>query len=264
MATRLDIEKRLSGGASNSDPNASIGGIMSSNAIGSQTAVYDSSSISGVTLLEGLGHATEGLGTLAFVTSATTLAWDPPGTGVEGTPVDVSLDGTYIIAGSPDDEYIIVDVVAASLPGGDDSQAVDIANILNNLFDDVGALEAAIGDIEYRCFYVLNNAGSGDALNARVWITQQPGNTPLMLDIGLDPAGVGDGSSTGVAATPSDEEDPPAGVSFSAPVTEGTGLMIGNLSPGDAQAVWVRRTVDPNTIASSPNDPSEITIGVSF
>jgi len=51
---------------------------------------------------------------------------------------------------------------------------------------------------------------------------------------------------------------------FTAPVTQGTAILIGNLSPGDFQAVWVRRAVPINEMASETDDKSELTIGVSF
>lgn len=263
MADVTDIVKRLSGGAAESDPDLALGGVMSTVGIDSQTAVYPTSTIAGVTLVEGLGHSSEGTGTLTFAIAGTTLVWNPA-SGLNGAPVDVSIDGRYAIKSAAGNEYIIVDVVAASLPGGNTAVDVDINNIQNNLFDDISNLEAALGETDYRCFYVLNDAGAGTALNVRVWITQQPGLSPTMFSIGLDPVGIGDGSATGVAVTIANEDTAPVGVVFTAPVTEGTALMIGNLTPGDVQAVWIRRTVPTNTLQDPPEDPGEVTIGVSF
>ncbi len=266
MATRVDMIKRLSGGAGNANPNLSLGGVISTaSQIFSQSIVYDGSGIAGVTLNEGLGTQLEGVGLLTFDFAATTLVWDPQfAGGSAGTPIDVSIDGDFLIPAAPDNEYILVTVVAASLPGSNTNDTVTITNNVNNLFAQVGGVEAALGSIKYRCYYFRNDAGAGDALNTRIWITQQPAFTGTMIAIGLDPAGIGDGVATGVATTIVDEDTAPAGVSFTAPVTEGTALLIGNLLPGEVQAVWVRRTVPVNELNESDADPSEITTGVSF
>jgi hypothetical protein len=154
--TQSDIEFRLSGGSSNSDPNASIGGIMSS------TEIVD-------------------------------------------------------------------DTVA-------------------NLFDNVTGGEAASGSVEYRCFYIVNTHGTDSLSGVKLWIESNTPSADTVIDIALDPAGIGDGASTGVAVTPSplDELTAPGGVSFELsplPVDESTAIEIGDLDAGEAQAVWVRRTV---------------------
>ena len=260
MAERKDIIMRLSGGAGNADPNLSLGGVISTaSQIASQSVVFDGGGVAGVTLNEALGHATPGVGTLDFTLTGTLLQWTPPGAGAQGAGVDVSIDGDYLIPAAPDNEYVLVTVVAASLPGGDTSDTATVASEVDAFFDVVGNVEAALGDIEYRCFYILNDAGAGDALNVKIWITMQPGDSGTMLAIGVDPAGV-----NGTAVTVADEDTAPVGPVFTAPVTEGTAIIVGNLTPGDFAAVWVRRTVPTNELASETDDKSELTIGVSF
>lgn len=129
----------------------------------------------------------------------------------------------------------------ASLGGVRSStQLVDAT--LHNLFDIVSGDEAAAGDAEYRCFYVRNAHGTLTLQNAEVYIQSNTPSGDTDVAIGLDPAGVGDGSATGVAATAADESTAPAGVTFSQPAS-GTPLAIGNLAPGESQAIWVRRDV---------------------
>ncbi|WP_456478124.1 hypothetical protein [Geoglobus ahangari] len=122
----------------------------------------------------------------------------------------------------------------------------------NNLFDDVSGDEAANGSVEYRCFYVKNTHASITLQNAVIYISAE---TPAgdQLDIGLDPAGVGDGTNTGVATTIADETTAPSGVTFSHPLDKSSGLAIGNLGPGQCIAVWVRRTVPAGTAAYAAN-----------
>jgi hypothetical protein len=55
-----------------------------------------------------------------------------------------------------------------------------------------------------------------------VWVSAEtPGG--VNIAIGLDPAGVGNGSTTGVTS-------------------KGTGLAITDLAPGTGRAIWLRRT----------------------
>lgn len=152
-----------------------------------------------------------------------------------------------------------------SNPTADDSiggkmSSVEIANaVLQNLFDNVSSAERATGTVEYRCFYFVNTHITESLDNAVVWIEAQTPSSDTSISIGLDPAGVGDGDTTGEATTIADETDPPSGVSFSEPATSGAGLSVGDLDPGDAIAVWVRRTVDSSAAAVS-NDPFIISI----
>lgn len=131
----------------------------------------------------------------------------------------------------------------ASLGGVISSTAIADAT-LHNLFDRVSGAESEAGDIEYRCFYFKNNHGTLTLKSPVIWISQDTPNADNEADIGLDPAGVGNGSTTGVATTVADESTAPAGVTFSHPTTEGTGLAVSDIPPGEAIAVWVRWTVD--------------------
>ncbi len=51
---------------------------------------------------------------------------------------------------------------------------------------------------------------------------------------------------------------PPAGITFSAPTTKGTGLNLGSLNAGQVRAIWIRRTA-ANTVAVS-NDGATIRV----
>lgn len=119
----------------------------------------------------------------------------------------------------------------------------------NNLFDDVSGDESAAGDVEYRCFYIVNSHGTLTWQNVVVWIGTETPDTETQLDIGLDAAGVGDGSTTGVATTIATESDAPAGAAFTHNTSKATGLNVGNIPAGEAVAVWLRRTVTAGAAA---------------
>lgn len=137
--------------------------------------------------------------------------------------------------------------------GGEMSNAAIADNTLQNLFDNVSASERTSGMTDYRCFY-FTNAHATETLETAILFIQQ--NTPAAdtaVAIGLDPAGIGDGVATGVAAVIPDEDTAPAGVAFSTP-DSGSPLAVGDLGPGEGFAVWVRRVVDPGAAPAS-GDP---------
>ena len=134
---------------------------------------------------------------------------------------------------------------AFSLGGGKSADEVDVSPILNNLFDNVSAAEAAAGAIEYRCVYVKNNHATDTVTSLKIWLsanTPSPGTT---IEMGLDPAG-----KNATAFGPiSPSSMAPTGVVFSAPSTEGAGLSIGTLQAKDVYPVWFKRTVTAGAAA---------------
>lgn len=131
-----------------------------------------------------------------------------------------------------------------SLGGIISATAVNLVTTTNNLFDNVQDAEAASGDIEYRCTYLLNNSGTDTLKAAKVYIASNTPSADTTVQIGLDPAGVGNGSTTGVATTVANENTAPAGVVFSNAATSAAALAIGDLGPGKAIAIWHKRVVN--------------------
>lgn len=129
---------------------------------------------------------------------------------------------------------------------------------LNNLWDDVSGAEAAAGDVEYRCVFVLNNHASLTLQNANAYITSQTAGGGT-IDMGLDPAAVSaKGSASAQAATIANESSAPAGVTFTSP-TSGSPLTIGDMAPGTVKGIWLRRTV---TAGAGALNPDGVIIGV--
>jgi hypothetical protein len=125
--------------------------------------------------------------------------------------------------------------------------------VLQNLFPNVSFGEATSGIVRYRCFYLANDNDTDDVDDVTLWIEVQTPSATTAVAIGLDDAGIGDGSSTGVATEPADDVTEPDDVVFTAPANEGAGLVIGTLGAGDVIAVWVRLTVEEET-APLPSD----------
>lgn len=110
---------------------------------------------------------------------------------------------------------------------------------LNNLWDNVSGAEAAAGDVEYRCVFVLNNHATLTLEGAEVEVTSQPagGAVAIALD---NIAASAKGSGSAQAATVANESTSPGGSAGAFGVGP---LTIGNLAPGEVKGIWIRRTV---------------------
>jgi hypothetical protein len=147
------LELRLSGGSGNTDPGSSLGGDASSERVLAQSATA-LSNITGVVIDYAAGNVV-GEGVLTFTAAGQTLKWHASGE-ADGAAVAVGANGRYVIK-SGTFGFLMVTVTAASLPGGNQTDNVTIANIANEVFDDVSRSESFAGDTEYRCLYAINN-----------------------------------------------------------------------------------------------------------
>lgn len=135
----------------------------------------------------------------------------------------------------------LTSTAAASL-GKYISTAAWAGGVKNDLFDDVSGAENAASTVDYRCVFIHNAHATLPWTSPVVWTSAAVAGGAT-FDIGVDPAAAtAIGSASAQAATIANELAAPAGVSFSAPTTSGTGLSIGTLTAGQCRAVWIRRT----------------------
>jgi hypothetical protein len=140
----------------------------------------------------------------------------------------------------------------ASLGGAKSS--VEITNSVdNNLFDDVTGDEHAAGENEYRGVYV-HNLGDQTLENAVIWISGLTPSSETEVDVAVAAEAV-----NATMATIANENTAPATVSFTRPVTKGTGLALGNIPAGQHRGVWIRRAV---TAGSTPQAADTFTVRV--
>lgn len=133
---------------------------------------------------------------------------------------------------------------------GDQVSTTAITNAtLNNLFDDVSGAEAAAGDVEYRCIFVLNNHATLTLQNATVEVLSQTAGGGA-IDIATDNIAISaKAAAAAQAAAVANESTAPTGVS-----AFGAGpLSLGSLGPGQVKAVWLRRTVTAGAGAVDPD-----------
>lgn len=106
------------------------------------------------------------------------------------------------------------------------------------LFDNISSAEASAGHTDYRCVYIHNNHATLTLQSAKVWIHSNTPSTDSDVTIALAGEGV-----NGTAETIANENTAPSGESFVSAATEGAALAIGNIPPGQHQAVWIKRVV---------------------
>jgi hypothetical protein len=146
---------------------------------------------------------------------------------------------------------------AASLGGVISSNQVG-----SNLFDDISTAEAAAGDTEYRCYFVKMTNATDTAYAVKVWIASNTTATSTAIQIALAKEGVAN-----TVETVANEGTAPTGASASPMVAptfgdaedEANALTIGNLTPGQAHAVWIKRVVTATTVAFA-NDTTTLRV----
>lgn len=258
MASLADLKIVHSGGAANTDPALDLGGAISTAGakdILSQSATAPTT-ITGVTINDAAGNA-EGDGTLFYDSTNQTLRWTPFG-GTAGTAVDVSVNGAYAIQGGSNGGLLKVTVVAGSLPSSDQTNSITVTNIANNIFDDVAKADAKAGDTEYRGVYWENDHSTDAMVDIRMWIAQNtPGQDVIQIALAAEAKNV-------TMATIANENTAPAGIDFDAanPVDYASGIAIPDLSAGDYQGFWIKRTVPAGTNQSQTNNSFRIGVRI--
>lgn len=118
--------------------------------------------------------------------------------------------------------------------------------IVHNLFPSISQFDSTQGSTKYRVLFVVNTSDTPVG-PLRLYVSSQiPGGAALAF--GLDPMGSqAIGSAGSQSATIANENTAPAGVTFSAPTTPPTGLLVGTLQPNTALAIHVRRTLPAGT-----------------
>lgn len=233
----------------------SCGGAIAPTAIWSQSATAPTQ-VTGVQILGATGNTT-GPGTLTYTFSGQTLTWTHAG-GQATTAVAVGGgDGRYTLQ-TAQGQTLFVNVTVSSLPTSNKSESITISDNVNTMFDDVTKSQSWYGQDEYRCFYYVNLHPTDTALDLKVWIGSQPSNAVETLYIGKDPAGKGNGSTTGVATTISGETVAPANVTLNTITTLAAALAFGDLGPGEAVAVWVQRKTPGGQLTAFPTVTAQI------
>jgi len=177
----------------------------------------------GVVILAVAGRNGPGAGFLQ-VGAGKLLAWRPPDDTNDGPQVACDVDGDYLLEGADaPDRWLRVRVYADRLIPGTFA-SVFLRDVFSNAIagDDVTAAEAAAGDVTTWQLAVTNR-GSGTLNRIRVWL---------------------DAAVTGLELSSN-------GSDWSAPSDEASAVDLGDLGPGAAATLHLRRTI----LAAAAADP---------
>ncbi len=158
-----------------------------------------------------------------------------------GAAVVPTTIGLYILFSSDKTQQCVVDVTDVTTITTITLNFV-LEPIVNNLFDPISTQLAIDGGDRYRCIAIRNDDTSLSFQSGKIWVLDQVDEGSV--SIGFDPAGVNGTPTT------SDGTTVPAGVTFSAPTTEGTGIITPTLNSNDHIFLWLKRT---NPIGISDN-----------
>ena len=129
---------------------------------------------------------------------------------------------------------------------------------LNDLFDDISGAENAASTVDYRCIFIYNMNAANAYQNVVVWISAETAGG-ASIAIGVDTtAASANNNASAQALQIANETTAPAGVSFTSPITQGTGISVGTIPSTQVRAIWIRRTA-ANTVALS-NDGVTLSI----
>mgnify|MGYP001626227136 CR=1 FL=1 len=119
-------------------------------------------------------------------------------------------------------------------------------NALHAIFPPVSKELAEHGGADYACIFIENASTNATLYNIRIYVFQPDGGREVKerFEIGLDPA-----SGSPVQTIPN-RTTAPQNVTFFDARDYATGVEIGVLPPGGAQALWLKRIIPAGTEAT--------------
>ena len=234
----------LSGGAPNTDPTLSTGGVRSTAAVLYQSATI-LSAIPGVAAFNAAGN-TLGTGTLVYSFNGKTITWTPPGETIPGAAISIGSTGRYLIRGSGvTNGYVIIDVTSASLSSAVNySSAVTIANLSALMLPAVAKDTAYTGATEYFLYYLYNNSAASIKSAAVQVQVDTPGADTLSIAI------ISAKNTTELQAAA-------AGHSYSA---VGVSVTMGDILTTDYWGFWIKRVTPALTVDGVTNNTFKLRI----
>ncbi len=129
------------------------------------------------------------------------------------------------------------------------STTVWAGGVLHDLFAAVSGADNLAGKIEYRCLFIVNKHATLTWTGPVIWFSTDTQAGSAEIAMGLDPTGASALTSTAEQARAvANATSAPAGVGFSKPLSQGAGLVLGDIPPGYCKAFWLRRTAQ-NSLA---------------
>jgi hypothetical protein len=240
----------LTGGASNTDPDASLGGVPSSVSVRGLGAILGARRIPAIAVRNVFPACGEGDALLEVDSTGTALLFTPPD-GLVGPAFPVGEGETAIIHGSDVNKAIKVYREAGlSMAAG---LAMDLALkiALNGVLSqgNLTSAERAAGKTSYRAL-MLSAHGDYDVTSIAIWF---PSSGQSTWSVGAETP-----DSNGNLQTIPNETTAPSGVSWTTPVSESGALTIATLAKGETLGLWIRR-VFPASGVVAPQENVQMT-----
>jgi len=112
---------------------------------------------------------------------------------------------------------------------------------LSDLFNPVSGAANSSLTPSYRCIFLVNNHATLTWSGVVMWISSNAVGAPLAIGVDPTAASALNASST-QAVQIANDTTAPVGVTFSAPTTQGSGLLVGDIGPKQCKAIWYQRT----------------------
>ena len=123
---------------------------------------------------------------------------------------------------------------------------------LNALFPELSREDNAAGTLQqYLCLFLVNKHASLTWRTPKGWLNDPANGAAVAM--GIDPTAASPlGASVAQAVSVANITTAPAGVTFSAPTSEGAGLPVLDVPPGYVKGFWIRRSAQ-----NAPGLPDE-------
>ena len=230
----------LNGGASNRDPDLSLGGVASSTRIRGLGAIVDRP-IPAIRIDNVYPACGEGTATLA-VDASGDLVFTPPGDSA-GTPVSIVAGESKVLSGADTTKAIRVFRESGLAFPSNTTSTLTFVNALNGVMSmaNVTNAQRLAGVTTYRSFMLFAQGAIGVGA-FRLW-TPSVGGSQAAYELGFEvPVG-------NAIQTIADELTAPAGVAFASHTTELGALTPPPIGSGVYMGVWLKRIFPVGTVA---------------
>lgn len=220
-----------------SDASASLGNYRSSVVVHSM-AYWRYNPIPGIRIEFISGNNGEGVGSL-FAVSENELRWAPPGATV-GDPVTILQYQTKVLTGDDDNLFIIVTrTTADSLTG---NEAITLLDIYNNVVggSDFTSDEASAGESKYRGL-MAHNGSALTITGLTVWLDSTCASHVTIAK---------ETPTANALQDMATELIQPSGLTWTSPTTEGTGVVLGDLTAGSLVGLRIEQVYAASTPAA--------------
>lgn len=229
------LQTFLTGGASNMNPNLSLGGVVSSwrmrglGAIAQVPVQIPTIRIDNIMPACGVGAAS------ILVTTGGDLVFTPPNS-APGRPITPTSGGSTLLAGADANKVIRVYLEPGLLLPLGATGNYTFVEILNSVLahKDVTNAQRLAGVTTYRALMLFAAAANG-VQGIKLWVPPIPGLQSTYALAAEAPSG-------NAIQTIANETTAPTGVSWVAAVDEASALSIPQMASTSYKGIWIRRT----------------------